>query len=125
MLHGALPTIYVSNMNNAVRFYTEVLGFTLEARFGDHWASVDCGDGGKIGLHPASPNAAAPGTHGSISVGIAVSEPIEKVVAALTGRGVEFCGPVQSDPKGGIKLAFFGDPDGNDLYLCEYPQYGP
>jgi len=123
MLQGALPTIYVSNMDEAVRFYADVLGFKLEARYGDHWASVDCGGRGKIGLHPQSPHAPAPGTRGAISVGITVTEPIEKVVATLQDRGVTFHGPIQSDPQGGIKLAFFGDPDGNDLYLCEYASW--
>jgi catechol 2,3-dioxygenase-like lactoylglutathione lyase family enzyme len=35
----AVVTIFVSNMDRAVRFYTEVLGMRVEYRFGDQWAS--------------------------------------------------------------------------------------
>ena len=60
-----------------------------------------------------------PGTTGSISLGFNVNSPIDEVVATLQSRGVQFRGPIQDDADGGIRLAFFGDPDGNDLYLCE------
>jgi len=42
------------------------------------------------------------------------------VVATLKAKGVTFHGPLLDKSKEeGIKLAFFGDPDGNSLYLCE------
>jgi len=40
-ISGALPTIFVSNMDAAVRFYTESLGLKLAERYGDHWASIE------------------------------------------------------------------------------------
>jgi hypothetical protein len=46
-----------------------------------------------------------------------VNAPIAEVVAVLTNRGVVFQGPVVEN--GPTKLAFFGDPDGTSLYLCE------
>jgi catechol 2,3-dioxygenase-like lactoylglutathione lyase family enzyme len=52
MIEGGTPTIYVSDMERAVEFYTEVLGLRLESRHGDEWASVDAGRGMTIGLHP-------------------------------------------------------------------------
>ena len=54
MITGGNATVFVSNMDNAVRFYTETLGLRLTNRFGDHWATVDAGKGLSIGLHPAS-----------------------------------------------------------------------
>jgi hypothetical protein len=30
---------------------------------------------------------------------------------------VQFHGPIKDDSA--VRLAFFGDPDGNDLYLCQ------
>jgi catechol 2,3-dioxygenase-like lactoylglutathione lyase family enzyme len=119
MIRGGVATLYVSDMSRAVKFYTETLGFTLVYRAGDHWASVDAGDGLTLGLHPMSEHAPKPGTRGSISVGFNVTRSIDEVVAALAAKGVTFRGPVQKDAEGGIRLAFFGDPDGNDLYLCE------
>jgi catechol 2,3-dioxygenase-like lactoylglutathione lyase family enzyme len=53
MLSGGLPQIFVSDMDRAVKFYTEVLGMKLEYRFGNHWASLRTGDLA-IGLHPES-----------------------------------------------------------------------
>lgn len=119
MIHGGVATLYVSDMDRAVSFYTETLGLSLVQRWGDKWASIDAGDGLTLGLHPMSEHAPKPGTSGSISVGLNVTQPIDEVVATLESRGVRFRGPVQQDAEGGIRLAFFGDPDGNDLYLCE------
>ncbi len=116
MIHGGNATIFVSNMDRAVRFYTETLGLALQYRAGDHWAQVDAG-GMPIGLHPTGPEGPKPGPGGSIQVGLNVTEPIDEVVTTLRGRGVTFKGPVVDD--GPVKLASFCDPDGNDLYLCQ------
>ncbi len=56
---------------------------------------------------------------GSINVGFNVTESIDEVVRILKSRGVTFDGPIQGDANGSIRLAFFGDPDDNSLYLCE------
>ena len=50
MLSGGLPQMFVSDMDRAVTFYTEVLGMKLEYRFGNHWASLRIGDLA-LGLH--------------------------------------------------------------------------
>ena len=119
MIEGGTPTIYVSDMDRAVQFYTEVLGLRLISRHGDEWASVDAGKGLTLGLHPAAKRMGAPGTLGSINVGLNVTESIDEVVRTLESRGVTFDGPIKGDANGSIRLAFFGDPDGNSLYLCE------
>ena len=36
MISGGNATVYVSNIDWAVHFYTDVLGFTLTNRFGNH-----------------------------------------------------------------------------------------
>ena len=117
MIDGGSPTIYVSDFDRAVRFYTETLGLSVQYRAGNEFAMLDAGNGMMVGLHPASSKGPEPGTSGSISVGFNVSMPIEQVVETLTERGVEFRGPITDDQS--VRLAFFGDPDGNDLYLCE------
>ncbi|MGB5107323.1 MAG: VOC family protein [Candidatus Zixiibacteriota bacterium] len=117
MIKGGNATIFVSNMDQAVRFYTDVLGLKLAYRAGDHWAQIDCGDGMNLGLHPRSESAAAPGTSGSIQVGLIVTEAIEKEVAAISQRGGKFNGPIHDDES--VRIAFINDPDGNELYLSE------
>jgi catechol 2,3-dioxygenase-like lactoylglutathione lyase family enzyme len=117
MINGGNATIYVTDLDRAVTFYTEVLGLRLAFRAGDHWASIDAGSGLMLGLHPASERGPAPGHSGSITVGLAVDEPLDRVVTTLAERGLTVHGPVGDE--GMLKLAFFSDPDGNDLYLAE------
>lgn len=119
MITGGNATVYVSDMDRAVTFYVETLGLTLEQRWGNHWAAIRAGQSLYIGLHPKSDKAPAPGTSGSISIGLTIDEPIDGMVQRLQAKGVQFRGPVVRDDQGGISLAFFGDPDGNDLYLCQ------
>jgi catechol 2,3-dioxygenase-like lactoylglutathione lyase family enzyme len=116
MITGGNVTIFVSNMDRAVRFYTEVLGLRLVHRFGDHWASIDAGPGLSIGLHPASPQSPA-GRRGSITIGLQVAADISGEVERLRERGVVFEGDIVDD--GAIRFANFADPDGNSGYLCE------
>lgn len=123
MIQGINATIFVSDMDRAVDFYTNVLGLPLAGRWGNHWASIDLGKGAAIGLHPAEdPHGPKPGTHGAIQVGLAIEGTMEKAVADLQSRGVVFRGPIIDDVA--VRIAFFGDPDGNDLYLCEVKKWG-
>lgn len=88
----------------------------LLERYGDHWASIDCGHGLTIGLHPASPQNPA-GRVGSITIGFRSSEPIRETVATLEARGVVFRGDIVDDTQ--LLIANFQDPDGNPFYLSE------
>ncbi len=117
MISGGNATVFVSNMDRAVRFYTEVLGLKLTNRFGDHWATVEAGKGLTIGLHPASPKYPAPGTRGGMMLGLELDEAIERVVARLSEKGVPIKGEVVPFEAG--KCAHLEDPDGNEMYLWE------
>src|SRR3954466_9777241 len=108
-------TLYVSNMDRAVRFYTETLGLRLAYRFSDHWASVEAGKGLTIGLHPASAEMPA-GRKGSMAIGLELSGDIHEAVRALETKGVRFHGIVNEGKAG--SFAGFEDPDGNQLYLA-------
>ncbi len=121
LTRGGSPTVFVSDMDRAVQFYTTTLGLALQYRAGDHFAMIDAGDGFTIGLHPPGQHAPAPGTAGSVQIGLNVTDPIDTVVDALQSRGVVFQehdGAAVIDD-GAVKLAFFNDPDGTELYLCE------
>ena len=118
MIQDITATIYVSDMDRAVDFYTNVLGLPLAGRWGNEYASIDTGKGAAIGLHPArAPHSPRPGTKGAIQIGFTVDKPLDDVVRDLQARGVKFRGPVIDDVQ--VRIALFGDPDDNDLYLIE------
>ena len=52
MINGGNATVYVSNMDSAIQFYTEVLGLKLTNRFGNSWATVQAGKTLVIGCIP-------------------------------------------------------------------------
>ena len=121
MITGGIATVFVSDFDRAVRFYTETLGLKLQNRFDNHWASIDAGNGTIIGLHPASEKSPA-GRRGSITIGFLLNEPIGKVVERLRERGVQFSGPVIED--NAAWLAYFEDQDGIEFYFTELkPRY--
>jgi catechol 2,3-dioxygenase-like lactoylglutathione lyase family enzyme len=119
MITGGNVTVYVSDIGQAVAFYVDRLGLKLGRRFGDHWAEIHVGNTLVIGLHPKSEKGPAPGTHGAMSIGLQIDEPIDQAVQRLSAKGVQFRGPVVRDQNAGLAFAFLGDQDGNDLYLCE------
>ena len=116
MFSSGNVTVYVSNMDAAVRFYSEVLGLKLAYRFGDNWASVEVGKGLTIGLHPASAEM-PPGRPGSMSIGLELTGSIHEAVRKLEAKGVKFDGPVNEGKAG--SFVGFHDPDGNQLYLAQ------
>jgi catechol 2,3-dioxygenase-like lactoylglutathione lyase family enzyme len=122
MVTGGNATVFVSNMDNAVRFYTEVLGLRLTNRFGDHWATVDAGKGLTIGLHPASSKYPAPGTKGGMMLGLEIGTSIEQAVVRLNGHGVKVGGIVRNEAG---NFTDFEDPDGNPIYLWEVAEAVP
>jgi predicted enzyme related to lactoylglutathione lyase len=121
MISGGNATVFVSNMDAAVRFYSEILGMKLTNRFGDHWATVQAG-GLTIGLHPASDKYPAPGTVGAIMLGLEIDEPIEQAIARLSEKGVRMTGSVVADVSG--RFVDLTDPDGNRIYLWEMTKWG-
>jgi catechol 2,3-dioxygenase-like lactoylglutathione lyase family enzyme len=110
-------TIYVTNMDRAVKFYTETLGLKLAYRFGDHWASVEVGRGLTIGLHPTSAASPPVAPKGGPTIGLELTGAIEEAMKTLEGRGVRFHGLADEGKAG--KFAHFEDPDGNLLYLAQ------
>jgi uncharacterized protein (TIGR00369 family) len=114
VLQGGFARLGVSVLDTAVRFYVDVLGLDLAIRLGEEWAAVDAGGGLIIGLAPRVEGEAPGGT-----IGLWTNEPIDSVIAELSGRGVEFDGPVLV--KDMVQIAFFRDPDGNRLSLTNAP----
>ena len=110
LIQSANVTVMVSDLDAAINFYVDTLGFTLVNRFGEHWADIE-GPGIAIGLHPTDKPIAA-GTN--LQIGLRVQN-LAKSVAMLEEKGVEF----QNQDEAQVRLASFQDPDGNTLYLVE------
>ncbi|MFZ0589705.1 MAG: VOC family protein [Bryobacteraceae bacterium] len=79
MFSNGNATIFVSDMDQSVNFYTKILGLKLAQRFGNHWASVEAGNL-TIGLHPAS-NENQAGKDGSTVIGLELASRIEDAIA--------------------------------------------
>ncbi|MBM6402510.1 VOC family protein [Phycicoccus sonneratiae] len=112
----------VSDVDAAVAFYTEQVGFHL-----DHDISPAPGMRVVQLTPPGSPTSVVlgsglplgePGTTRGVQL---VVEDIDAARAALAGRGVEITEVQQLGPEGqpGSRFAFFGDPDGNGWSLQE------
>ena len=108
-------TVMVSDMDRAVKFYTQALGFRLATRYENEWAQVEAA-GLTIGLHPIGRKTERAAGQGGLSIGLQVDR-LGPVIETLKVRGVQFQPQFVEDR--GIKLAFFSDPDGNPLYLCQ------
>ncbi len=103
---------YVSDIERSVAFYRETLGLPLVSR--DFVARFDV-DGVLFELVP-TPHGQAISGPGNARLCFQVPD-IHEALAQLKSRGVEAT-PVKAEP-GGL-LAFFKDPDGNELCLWQY-----
>ena len=116
LLKKGIATVYVSSVSRAVKFYSEILGMRVKSHWSEEFAEVEM-PGLIIGLHPAGGKGAPkPGASGSISIGFEVDD-LDSALQDLKSKGVTFHGSVFED--GPVRLAFFGDPDGNALYLSQ------
>lgn len=103
-------TVMVSNMSQAIKFYTETLGLTLKNKYGDHWADIE-GPGISIGLHPTQREIIR---SDNLQIGLNVAN-LEEAIAKLEKKGVQFT--MNKDDQ--VRIAYFNDPDRNTLYLIQ------
>jgi catechol 2,3-dioxygenase-like lactoylglutathione lyase family enzyme len=109
-IQSANVTIMVSSLDTSIKFYTELLGFALKGRYGDHWADLS-GFGLDLGLHPTTKQI-DPGTN--LQIGLRVAD-LDAAMNDLAGKGINF--QKQEDEQ--VRIATFHDPDGNTLYLVQ------
>jgi len=105
---------YVTDMREAISFYRDALGLPLV--YEDYVARFDL-DGVLIELVPVPPGSVVPG-NGNARLCFAVKD-LAEAVEQLRTRGIRTS---EIRKKRGGKLAFFRDPDGNELSLWEYGQ---
>ena len=115
MIEGGIVTLYVSNMDRAVQFYTDTLGLKLRMRGGNMWSEIDAGGGLVLGLHGTHPGSPQPGQNGATQLTLNVSGSLEQVVETLTARGVVFPRPIRGENR--VRVTQCLDPDGNALSL--------
>lgn len=106
-------TIKVEDMQNAVRFYTEMLDFKVSKHYGENIVSL-VHEGVPIVLEKADSNRAA----SSVLLGI-LSENIEKDFASLKEKGATI---LFDEPKPCPPGRFFvlEDPFGNQIEIVEF-----
>lgn len=109
-LNKCRVNVMVSNMDNAVKFYSETLGLELRNRYGDHYAEIQA-PGLMIGLHPSSKEITI---GNNLSIGFGVFN-FDLTIENLKTRGIEFI----MEEEGWIRLAYFTDLDNNQLFLAE------
>jgi catechol 2,3-dioxygenase-like lactoylglutathione lyase family enzyme len=102
---------YVTNLEEAIAFYRDTLGLPMVSQ--DYVARFDL-DGVLIELVRLPPGSVVPGS-GNARLCFAVSN-LEEAVQQLHSSGVATSGI--KNKKGG-RIAFFRDPDGNELSLWE------
>lgn len=110
-----LIQVAVSDLDRAIAFYRDVLGFELFHRNDSlSWAKVRSPvTNVVIGLGAS----AKPKGSGTLTLNFTVRD-IERTRKLLEERGVTFTGPTMTIP-GVVKLADFADPDGNRIRLAQ------
>jgi len=103
---------YVSDMESSIAFYRDALGLQLVSR--DYVSRFDL-DGVLIELVPAPPGSFVSG-NGNARLCLSVHN-LDEAVEQLHQRGIETS---NIHVKTGGRLAFFRDPDDNDICLWEY-----
>ncbi len=103
---------YVTDIQTSIAFYRDTLGLPMVSR--DYVARFDL-EGVLVELVPVPPGSVVPG-NGNARLCFSVSN-VEETLGELHARGIETS---LIKKKHGGKLAFFHDPDGNELCLWEY-----
>jgi catechol 2,3-dioxygenase-like lactoylglutathione lyase family enzyme len=129
----SVVTIWVKDQNEALRFYTEKLGFEIRADYtaGDYrWLTVGLKEQPDLEFHL---EAAKPSGHlteedarlliklvdtGKLGVGPWKTDDCQKTYETLKSRGVEFIQPPTDRPYGIIE-AVFKDNSGNVMVLSQ------
>jgi catechol 2,3-dioxygenase-like lactoylglutathione lyase family enzyme len=112
---GAVDHVYywTRDMDRALAFYTDVVGFPLLRRDGNEWAELDAGSI-RFGLHGTDDGSPAPS--GTVVVRV---DDLEATRWTLVDRGVTFDDYV-GEVEGFARFATFRDPDGNPVQIIEY-----
>ena len=102
--------VMISDMDQAIEFYQIKLGLELVNRYGNHYAEIQAPDL-LIGLHPTKGKVVK---GNNLSIGLGVIN-FDATIKELESKGIKF----ELEQDGWIRLAYFEDPDNNQLFLAE------
>lgn len=112
-----LAWIVVKDVKKAVKFYTDVVGLTIQ-NFDENygWAELVGEDGATLGISQQSDdNDIKAGQNAILTLSV---EDIVKSSAALAKKGTKMIGEMMEVP-GHVKLQMCVDQDGNHFQLCQ------
>lgn len=113
-------TIMVTNMEESLKFYQEVVGLPVSSRIalGPEAEIVFLGDGETKVELVSDPNVKAAGNLEGISIGFEVAS-VDEMINFVTGRGLVLDGgPFQPNPH--IKFFYVRDPSGVRVQFAEH-----
>jgi predicted enzyme related to lactoylglutathione lyase len=113
-----LSWIVVNDLNQAKKFYTEVLGFKLlNEALEWNWLELQGHEGGmKLGIAGKDPHCPIlPGQNAIVTI---VVDNIEEAIKELKKKNVTLVGDIQEVP-GHVKMQSFIDQDHNNFQLVE------
>jgi predicted enzyme related to lactoylglutathione lyase len=107
----------VNDLDTAIKYYTDVIGLTLEEKqeeFG--WAELSGESGARLGLAQTQPGVEIPsGANAVITISV---EELDQFLEDLKEQGATLLGEVMEIP-GQVKMQMVRDPDGNYFQLVE------
>lgn len=109
-LNSCRVNVMISNMDDSIKFYSDILGLAIVNRYGDHYAELQ-GPGLMLGLHPTSSKITV---GNNITIGFGVKA-FDETMSELASEGID----LELEQDGWIRLAYFQDPDKNQLFLAE------
>lgn len=116
----SFASVFISDEDKAIDFYTNKLGFQLVVQFPTPFGSrflMFAPPGGGAKIVATKPVPGIPGAHVGGPTNIAwETDDVPATYAALRAKGVEFTQPPTPQPWGGLQ-ALFADQDGNVFQL--------
>ncbi len=108
------PMYYTTDLDRAIAWYADKLGFEVSYRAGPYYASLKHPAMGRLDLHPSGTSALQNG-HGAQAAYLV--DDLDATVAELEGKGIKV-NPIQ-ETGGGHRHTWFWDCDDNVLGISE------
>jgi predicted enzyme related to lactoylglutathione lyase len=112
-----LSWIVVKNLKEAVKFYTEVVGLTLDVEAPEYgWAELTAPEGCRLGIAQESMDEQVKaGSNAIITITV---EDLEKACSLYKEKGAKLIGEILEVP-GHVKMQTFVDTDGNMMQIVQ------